>query len=33
METTNNLKLPEPIRIKSIHEKMDIFSENSEIKR
>jgi exonuclease VII small subunit len=33
MEITNNLELPEPIRIKSIHRKIDIFSENSEIKR
>ena len=28
-----DIKLPEPIRIKTIHQKLDIFSENSEIKR
>ena len=33
MEIPNNLELPEPIHVKSIHQKLDIFSENSEIKR
>jgi hypothetical protein len=33
MEKTDTVILPEPIHVKKIHQKLDIFSENNEIKR